>query len=50
MRPYEPGRYCSLEEARSRGLLESGEGSSRDSGHPEWWSSSNPDGIMGGGR
>lgn len=48
MRPYEPGRYCSLEEARRRGLISSC-GDSNGSGN-EWSAPGNPEGLFGGGR
>jgi hypothetical protein len=47
MRPYEPGRYCSVEEARRKGYL--GGGTDDRTGN-DWSSPGNPDGLMGGGR
>lgn len=46
MRPYGRDHTCSLEEARRRGYLGSGTGSSNDN---EWSSPGNPQGLMGGG-
>lgn len=47
-RPYEPGRYVSLEEARRRGFL--GSGTAEGSNGNEWSSPGNPHGLMCGGR
>lgn len=46
-RPYDPGRYCSVEEAIRRGYV--GTEPSEQRGD-EWSSAGNPQGIMGGGR
>lgn len=46
-RPYEPGRYCSVDEAIRRGYVGNEPSEQRAD---EWSSPGNPQGLMGGGR